>query len=140
MDKITEGLHVLTGIGQSYFYDEYEGCDVLGVIIQIDGKNYRAWEDALDSFRSIGRFVETDEAPKTLFAGQYVVAHTEEIRTVDEDGYPVERTVFSLHNIGGGLVLEVGTDSSDTYYPFAIFHWHPENLPINIEKFNTKNE
>lgn len=136
MEKITDGYHYLTGIGETWIHDDYSDEDMHGIIVQIDGENYVAYEDPDDGYRSYGRFHKTDIAPKTIFPRQRVYIFTEEIDTYDEDDFPVRLSILRIHRYGYGreIILEIGTDHSDTYYPVAIFHWHPENLPINLSK------
>lgn len=131
METIKDGYYQLTGIGETWLHDDYTGDDAHGIIIQLDGQSYVAYEDRDDGFRSYGRFYKTDEAPKVKIPYQSVCVSTVEEDTYDDNDWPIRYTILRIHNAGGGLILEVGTDHSDTYYPVAIFHYHPENLPIN---------
>lgn len=38
---------------------------------------------------------------------------------------------MEIYNPDFGLILLIGTDYADDYYPVARWEWHPENLPIN---------
>lgn len=135
---IEDGLHMLTGIGQTSFYDEWNCTDIDGVVLQIDGKNYVVYEDPDDSYRSYGRMHETDEAPKVVFLAEPVYARNKSERGTDENMWLIDWELLELRNVEGELVLEIGTDHSDTYYPLAIFHWYPENLSVNKERGRRK--
>lgn len=38
------------------------------------------------------------------------------------------------------IVLELGTESVDDYYPCCVMSWHPENLAININRIEKKSK
>lgn len=130
---IEDGLHMLTGIGQTSIHDGWNDTDIDGVVLQIDGKNYVVYEDREDNYRSYGEMRETDEAPKVTFPAEPVYAWNKSDSGMDENQWRVDWESLELRNVEGELVLEIGTDHSDTYYPWVIFHWHPENLTINKE-------
>ena len=41
--------------------------------------------------------------------------------------------------VSGKTILEIGTDYTDSYYPLAICHYHPENMAINQQQSNVTN-
>jgi hypothetical protein len=123
-DLIADGWHVLTGIGETTVYDDWYNTTADAVVFQLDGRNFIVYADKDDGFRSYGRLHETDERPQMTFPPQSVHAFTEVVDTFDGE-------ILHLENEDGEPVLEIGTDNSDAYYPLAIFHWYPENLPVN---------
>ena len=137
---ITEGLHYLSGVDEVIIpadleYDPYaEDKDAIALII--DDKYYITYTDPSDGYRSYGCFYETsfkDYKMLNKFPPQAVIAEYESWNYDDEEGYyHNEGDVLVLKDaVTGNVVLEVGTDHSDTYYPYSIFRWHPENLAIN---------
>ena len=135
--KIADGWHTLTGIGETTVEDEWNGWTADAVVFQLDGKNYIAYTDKEDGYRSYGRLLETDERPQMTFVPQRVRTYVKEVDTYDETGYwPIKLTVLHVVNADDEDILEIGTDNSDRWYPMAIFHWHPENLPVNKAKSN----
>jgi hypothetical protein len=34
--------------------------------------------------------------------------------------------------VTGKVVLEVGTDNTEDYYPYCVMNWSPENLACNV--------
>ncbi len=46
----------------------------------------------------------------------------------------VNYTIQFFDAVTNKLVLEIGTDNADDYYPYCVMDWHPENLAININK------
>jgi len=134
-DLIADGWHVLTGIGETTVYDDWNNTTADAVVFQLDGRNFIVYADKADGFRSYGRLCETDERPQVVFPRHSVHAYTEEVDSFDEESmWPVRHEILHLENEDGEPVLEIGTDNSDTYYPSAIFHWYPENLPVNKRK------
>lgn len=64
------------------------------------------------------RIVITDEEPKTSFKAVKVVG-----KMRDGDN----RTLELTHAKTGKLVLEVGTDNTDDYYPWYVASFYEEN-------------
>jgi len=130
----------------------------------LDGKIYEAYYDPDDGYRSsMTALVEIDakhaKCPiRNVFPPQpvYVRVMNEDphednkynhfnvkekylsldISESDErDGeficiYNLESEEFPESN----LILKVGTNHDDSYYPYAVYEYHPENLPINRKK------
>ncbi len=137
---ITEGLHYLSGIDEVIIpadleYDPYaEDKDAIALII--DGKHYISYTDPYDGYRSYGCFYETNFGDYKIlnrFSPQAVIAEYDSWNYDDEDNYyHCEGDILILRDaVTKEIVLKVGTDHSDSYYPYAIFEWHPENLSIN---------
>lgn len=132
--EIPDGMHMLSGIGNTSFEDDWTGETIEVIVLQIDGKNYGFYVDPNDGYRSYGCMHETSVEPTTIFPPQPVIARNISEDTEDEDGYPRVYHMLKLLNEDLETILKIGTDHSDSYYPMAIFRWNPERLPINKNK------
>lgn len=109
--------------------DGYEDCSVCR--FRLDGVVYVAIEDPNDGYRSSMRslVVANDATMKNVFPAIEVVGKH---RTIDE--YGNEHDVLELvDGITDRVVLEVGTDSTDDYYPSFVASFHPENMATNAD-------
>jgi hypothetical protein len=129
------GEHELSGVDTGdekvHKYDSYyEDCGVVRFVL--DGKTYKAIEDPDDGYRSyLSKLEVTDEKVSNTFPPQKVIG----IMKPDED-YAVNDTIQFFDVITTKVVLEVGTDNTDDYYPYCVLNWNPENLAINDTKNN----
>lgn len=106
------GNHILTGIDHT--------CGE--VLFQIDGLNYLIIEDEDDGYRSYMSELEiTDRTIKNIFCGQPV--------RCEHQGE--ESDILRIYSSDNKIILEVGTDYTDDYYPCAVFNYYPENMDIN---------
>lgn len=127
------GEHELSGVDETsesikQWGDRYEDCNVIRFVL--DGKTYKAIEDPDDGYRSHCKEIEvSDEIVSNNFPPQKVLA-----RMKDNERYQNNDTIQFIDVVTGKVVLEVGTDNADDYYPFCIMRWSPENLAINIGK------
>jgi hypothetical protein len=93
----------------------------------LDGKTYCALEDPSDGYRSNLRNLEiTEDKVDYTFPPQKVIGKMRE----DEE-YSKNDTIEFYDAINGKLILVIGTDNWDDYYPCCIMNWYPENLSIN---------
>jgi hypothetical protein len=123
--KALVGLHTLTAIETGYSRDQNYISFVL------DGKTYTAWENDNDGYRSCMDFLDVSRKKiKNAFPETAVLA------VAGKESYgPWTDTFlwfFAVEN--GKLVMEVGTDYSEAYYPNFLAAFHPENLPVNEGK------
>lgn len=131
---ITPGMHKLSGVSHIKVEDEYWGSTEDGILLTIDGKNYIAVTNPDDGYRSYGVFYrDTEHIQKCTFPEQIVLVDFHSEKTYTEDGYDTDYSELLIYNSHNELILRVGTDYSDSYYPCAIFKYNPENLPINKE-------
>ena len=130
---IFNGMHKLSGVSMIKVEDEYYESAEDGILLTIDGVNYIAVTDPDDGYRSYGYLYPASEnmIQKNTFPEQDVLVDNHIERSTDEEGYEQDYEETVIYNVDGGLILRVGTDYSDTYYPCAIFRYNPENLPIN---------
>lgn len=120
-DVIKEGWHELSGFCDCVVKQGYRG-DINGLIVRLDGKNYRCYKDSDDGYRSHSEFEETEQECTNTFPPQRVMVIRYD-RASDAG--------IKIYNPDFELILLVGTDDYDDYYPMAVWEWHPENLPIN---------
>lgn len=129
---ISDGKHFLSGVDSVEFNVGWDGEDTVnGIILCIDGKNYGCFVNPDDGYRSYGSFFETEEAPKNTFSPQEVIVKNIHEDSQDDNGWPTIYDILVISNSEEDVILEVGTNHSDEYYPYGIFRWYPENLPIN---------
>lgn len=101
--------------------------DADGYIFRLNDKNYAIWANPDDGYRSYCEIEETDLPCKNTFPPQEVF-----VMLYDEDeGFNTNQGI-KIYNIDdASLILKIGTDNYDDYYPCAVMEYHPENLPIN---------
>lgn len=126
------GEHVLTGVDRTnQIFKSYGGDEDSQVInFTLDGKTYTAAENPDDGYRSCMRYCAvSDEPTKNVFAPVRVVGRLKEQGGDDEA--PNVLQLFDV--VTGKLVLEVGTEYADSYYPSWVACFSPENMAINQE-------
>lgn len=109
--------------------DGYEDCSVCR--FRLDGVVYIAIEDPNDGYRSSMRnlIVANDVAMKNVFPSVEVLGKH---RTFGDYG-ATDDVLELVDTITGKVVLEVGTDNSDDYYPSFVASFHPENMATNAD-------
>ncbi len=128
------GEHLLSGCETGIHpaketYDEDAGT----VLFILDGITYKAIENPSDGYRSyLDEILITDEKISNTFDPQRVIGKMKD----DKEDYhtQVNDTIQFFDAVTNKLVLEIGTDNADDYYPYCVMDWHPENLAININK------
>jgi hypothetical protein len=115
---------VLTGVD---YVDHcgIEGCeDASAISFVLDGKGYMAIEDPNDGYRSaMEGLYEFDPAlVKNTFPPCRVVGEI-------QDGH--NGTIAFKDQLTGKVVLEVGTNNSDDYYPSFVANFCPDAMPDN---------
>lgn len=127
-ELFSNGHHMLSGVS-NFTYKGWDD-DGDGVIIVLDDKIYSCYEDPDDGYRSYsviraGVPYNVEKKCTNIFPPQPVNVKFEEY-TGNYNSWDCKIT-----NKDGDLILRVGTDEYDDYYPKAIFEYYPENLPIN---------
>jgi hypothetical protein len=125
------GRHVLSGVEmnnvsiKNEYGNDYEDCQCISFMI--DGKTCTAIEDPQDGYRSSMREIKVSLTPlKTHFEPvevmcEHVTGHEE-----------YQSDILEIKDVKSGkVILEVGTDNTDDYYPFFVCRWQPENMYIN---------
>ena len=107
--------------------DRFEDCQVCR--FRLDGIVYSAIEDPGDGYRSSMReLAVTEDAMTNVFPPVEVLG-----RHRTKGHYSGEDDVLELiDTVTGNVVLEVGTDNVDDYYPGFVASFHPENMATNI--------
>lgn len=127
------GEHLLSGVDtttEKYKNWSNEEEDVNVVRFVLDEKTIKAIEDPDDYYRShCSELIVCEEKVSNTFSPHKVLAKMKENET-----YSVNDTIQFIDVITGKIVLEVGTDHTDDYYPYCVMSWHPENLAINVGK------
>lgn len=127
------GLHDLDAVDFSNekvlrWGSEYEDAQVCR--FRLDGNVYVAIEDPEDGYRSSMKqlFIQDEATMTNAFPPIYVMA-----RHRTKGRYSGEDDVLELvDTVTGNVVLEVGTDNIDDYYPGFVASFHPENMATNI--------
>ena len=117
------GHHKLSGVdfGKVEFMNAFDRMeDANAISFVLDEKTYTAVEDPDDGYRSsMDRLFQTDAKLKNTFKPIDVLAvNHEELLNF-----------FDINN--GKLVLSIGTNYDDTYYPVFVAEFIPENMSIN---------
>jgi len=132
---LEEGLHYFSGIDEIFIPGDEWTDDTDGVVLIIDGQQYIAYKDPDDGYRSYGMFSPLYKECEVLttFPPQLVLIEYHDWDYIDDECYiHFSGSVLTIRNSENNEeILRVGTDTSDGYYPMAIFDYHPENLSIN---------
>ena len=126
------GLGTLSGVQR---IDVVSGCwdeVVNGYIFVINGITYKIHENPDDGYRSYTEIsVVTDKETicNNTFPPQSVFITSENYNKY----WGENDEMYTIYNMDGEVILRFGTDRTDSYYPMAIFEFHPQNMPINME-------
>lgn len=125
------GLHTLTGVDFSEksimntWGTEYENCQVVNFVL--DGVTYSAIEDPEDGYRSSMREIRVvNHGIANPFPSIQVIAV--EMRNCGR-GDCMGIDFYDIAN--GKLVLSVGTNNTDDYYPSFVADFNPKNMSTN---------
>lgn len=124
------GEHTLDAVDSSNVQVEkwggFEDAEVFR--FRLDGKVYTAVEDPSDGYRSMMEKLYVSDEPMTnTFQPVRVVG-----RYRDKYDYGASAEILELIDVANGkVVLTVGTENSDDYYPYFKAEWSPESLAIN---------
>lgn len=127
------GEHILTGVDTLQVErDGWRNPDICEAVrFTIDGVHLLAVEDPEDGYRSYMRGLEISlEPPINTFPPCYVTG-----REVP-DGYYENDIIELVDNVTKRVVLRIGTEDVNDYYPVCIFEYSPENMAINNETIN----
>jgi len=122
------GGHKLSGVDminrQIEKYGSMEDCNVINFVL--DGKTYTAIEDPSDGYRSsMEKIFISDDKVINNFKPIAVVA-------IEKPCTYCENDVVQFFDCKTGkLVLEVGTENVDDYYPSFVANFNPENMILN---------
>ncbi|MET4529122.1 hypothetical protein [Bradyrhizobium sp. JR18.2] len=105
--------------------DSFEHCELIR--FRLDGKVYTGIESPDDGYRSSlrGLYV-SDDAMKNVFPPVRVLAKMKGAET-----YQTNDTLQLIDMVTGKIVLEVGTDNTDDYYPWFVGCFFPDCMATN---------
>lgn len=125
------GVHKLDAVDfsseniQERYGESFEFCNVMR--FRLDGIAYVCVEDPQDGYRSSMRELQIDHKAKmkNRFAPVRVVG----VYKDKGHGYSDQCDILELVDEASGLVvIEVGTDNTDDYYPGFVSVFRPENM------------
>lgn len=134
MKELTEGRHMLSGVGDTTIenYRGYEDTEV--TLFCIDGETWGMYIDPDDGYRSYSSvLLYPEERCQTMFEPQPVDISFNHTEFSEYDGGTMYiRDIMTIKDaINGKVIVEIGTDSYDSYYPTGFFHYYPENMEVN---------
>jgi hypothetical protein len=112
------------------YYSRFKDAEVCR--FRLNGVIYAVVEDPEDGYRSSLRELVVDDSAdmKNVFSPVEVIAN----HVTDRPGYFSGRSCDILEltdSKTGEIVLEVGTDDTDDYYPYFVASFYPEAMVIN---------
>ena len=125
------GVHVLDAVDRENEYvriygDSFELCDVIR--FRLDGVVYMAVEDPSDGYRSSMRSIESGDWPMTNEFTPVLVFGRHEVKGRNGN----ENDVLELLDAATGkVVLSVGTECIDDYYPRFVCFFNPTAMVTN---------
>jgi hypothetical protein len=129
------GEHVLDAVDTStekvkaWYGDSFE--DASCIRFRLDGKVYTAIENPDDGYRSSMEklFVSTDEMKNVFPPCKVLVRHNE--KDTDSSCPQSNDTLEFIDVVTGKIVMRVGTDNVDDYYPYFVAEWNPGHMAVN---------
>lgn len=144
--KIENGIYRLTSLDDVTV--QLMGETVEGHAFTLNGETYVAYLDPDDGWRSYGYLEKADSGlkgfkPKNTFPPVLVEVVYEDIENYVE-GFLMEAgwIISMVHPKTKEVILRIGTDYTDAFYPYGVCHWHPENITDDIKdaQFNQELE
>jgi len=128
------GLHKLSGVDFGKIEpEEEEWQDTSSTMtFVLDGETYTAVEDPSDGYRSaLEHLLKGGDAVKNTFEPVKVFGM---MRNACRDRSGKAEVLSFYDAVTAKLVLELGTDDSDDYYPSCILFFDPRGMVINAGK------
>ncbi len=125
------GLHILTGCqpGTMPKTSEWQDSDPNTLDFILDGKTISAVEEPDDGYRSsMEDLVENREG--LVITNTFQPVFVLGTKRKDED-YMKNDVVDFIDCITGKVVLSIGTENTDDYYPCFVAEFTPENMWMN---------
>jgi len=121
------GKHYLSGVEYTTVKDE-DGCQYEALSFCLDGTTYIVSKDPADGYRSYCREIIISKTPCSMcFSPQEVVG------LYDDD---MEEVIKFIDIHTGKTVMRFGTEEFNSYYPYCVMEWWPENLSANEARGN----
>jgi hypothetical protein len=124
------GEHVLDAVDIStqsikQYGSRFENCEVIR--FRLNGVAYTAIENPDDGYRSsMDSLYVSDEPMQNVFPPVRVLAKKKE-----NERYSINDTLQLVDVVTGLVVMEVGTDNTDDYYPYFVSYFAPQNMVTN---------
>ncbi len=120
-----DAVDMFTESVKESYGDYFKDCE--HIRFRLNGTIYTAIEDPSDGYRSCmeSLIVTPDVEMKNVFPAIQVVGHKK------ANGYGTNDTLELIDAVTGKVVLEVGTDNSDDYYPSFVAAFFPQNMATN---------
>lgn len=116
-----QGTHIWSGIEVGCNKDD----DAQYVKFTLDGVTYLAIEDPDDGYRSFMQELRIVSEPrKVALPNVNVMCHY----SGESDSDILEFYECATKN----LIMRIGTDEIDNYYPYCVMEYYPEKLSINL--------
>lgn len=125
------GLRYLSGVDYSEQNVHKYGVDEIAQVIKfkLDDATYMAVEDPNDGYRSsMDKLILCDDDIKNRFTPVHVFGVYK-----NQDGYDAADVIQFYDVKTNKIVLEVGTNHSDDYYPSFVSAFYPENMIVNAK-------
>lgn len=133
--KSLVGSHRLSGVDEINRvyerYGEFRDCQCINFVL--DGVTYTAIENPDDGYRSsLDKIIISEDGVINTFEPiDVLVSYNESGRA----SYSSQSNIIEFRDIvNGKIVMSIGTDNTDDYYPVFIAEWMPENLSVNGDK------
>ena len=125
------GIHELSGVDMSSedTINKYGGKfrDCVAINFILDGITYTAIEDPEDGYRSsMSEIRQTSHVVNNTFEPQRVFCMMK--------AKPQREILECYDAYTGKIVLSVGTNWVDAWYPYFVYEFTPENMAINVSK------
>jgi len=140
-------MGILSGIKADIDIPMSFGEHADAILLQIDGIRYVIYNDPEDGWRSTGRLYQVDDSLNYIINEKYIKKlKTETLYPIPDEKVIVKYSDVTLNNHSGfsteyyeffnadtnQLILKIGTDDYDDWYPCCIFQYNPENLSCNM--------
>ena len=119
-----DAVDFTTEKGKDKYHDDAQVCR-----FRLNGVIYMAREDPNDGYRSMLDELTVDPVRKHMdnsFPAIEVIGSYRE-----KSGYGACEIIDLIDAVTGKVVLEIGTDNSDDYYPSFVANFQPENMVTN---------
>lgn len=109
--------------------DDFEDSEIIR--FRLDGVVYTAISEPGDGYRSSmdQLFVSPSDEVRNVFPPVKVIGTKK-----PNDEYQMNDVLQLVDAVTGKIVMEVGTDNTDDYYPGFVSSFSPENMATNISR------
>jgi hypothetical protein len=130
-----KGKDSLKGLARAGTILPFYGIDNLR--FKLAEQVFEAIEDESDGYRSYLESIKVVRNPEDIFRDQPIAlvrVVEAEIDLDEEDGYPFRFRGYNLVDPTGHIWLQIGTSSTDAYYPSFRFLYNPKSFADVVRK------